>query len=143
MQEERLREGCHFRVESRVSSCIMGCKTVSGHREREREMSVVGGGSNEFKPHQVKEQLPGVDFSISSSPVWRNSLSFSVFAFLPCSVFCLLLSTSLLATLLSYYSSFLYDLLSLSHSPFHHSWLFGFCTPFSFLVSVLFDSREN
>jgi hypothetical protein len=83
-----------------------------------------GGGSNEFQPHPMKEQLPGVDFCVSSSPAWRNSLSFSlsVFAFLQCSVFCLLLSTSLLPTLLSFF--LFYDPISLSHSPFHRSWLF-------------------
>jgi hypothetical protein len=86
----------------------------------------------------VKEQLSGVDFYVSSSPAWCNSLSFSVFAFLPCSVFCLLLSTSLLPTLLSFFFLRPNIAFSLSVSPF-----MAFRAPFSFLVFVLFGSREN
>jgi len=49
-----------------------------------------GGGGNEFQPHPVKEQLPGVDFCVSSSPAWRNSLSLSVFFFWISSMLCFL-----------------------------------------------------
>ena len=26
---------------------------------------------DEFQPHPIREQLPGIDFCISSSPTWR------------------------------------------------------------------------
>lgn len=31
--------------------------------------------ADEFVPHPVKEQLPGVDFCLTSPPPWRQSLS--------------------------------------------------------------------
>lgn len=39
-----------------------------------------GGGSkaDEFQPFPVKDQLPGIDFCVSSSPPWRN---FSISSF--------------------------------------------------------------
>ncbi|XP_059446130.1 nucleobase-ascorbate transporter 4 isoform X1 [Corylus avellana] len=33
-----------------------------------------GGGGNEFQPHPVKEQLPGIDFCVSSSPAWPEAI---------------------------------------------------------------------
>ncbi|KAG2704056.1 hypothetical protein I3760_06G166500 [Carya illinoinensis] len=33
-----------------------------------------GGGGSEFQPHPVKEQLPGVDFCVSSSPAWPEAI---------------------------------------------------------------------
>ncbi|XP_041013740.1 nucleobase-ascorbate transporter 4 [Juglans microcarpa x Juglans regia] len=33
-----------------------------------------GGGANEFLPHPVKEQHPGVDFCVSSSPAWPEAI---------------------------------------------------------------------
>jgi hypothetical protein len=32
-----------------------------------------------FAPFPVKDQLPGVDFCVSSSPSWRNNYSFALF----------------------------------------------------------------
>lgn len=31
-----------------------------------------GGKADEFEPHPVKDQLPGVDYCVSSSPSWRK-----------------------------------------------------------------------
>lgn len=41
----------------------------------------VGGAqkADDFQPHPVKDQLPGVDFCMTSSPPWRNSLSVTLF----------------------------------------------------------------
>ncbi|GMY38734.1 nucleobase-ascorbate transporter 4 [Fagus crenata] len=33
-----------------------------------------GGGANEFQPHPIKEQLPGVDFCVSSTPNWPEAI---------------------------------------------------------------------
>ncbi|KAF5444296.1 hypothetical protein F2P56_036782 [Juglans regia] len=33
-----------------------------------------GGGASEFQPHPVKEQHPGVDFCVSSSPAWPEAI---------------------------------------------------------------------
>ncbi|KAM3694866.1 hypothetical protein ACB098_07G086800 [Castanea mollissima] len=33
-----------------------------------------GGGGSEFHPHPVKEQLPGIDFCVSSSPNWPEAI---------------------------------------------------------------------
>jgi nucleobase transporter 1/2 len=45
-------------------------------KEKQRKTMVAGGGGggkvDEFQPHPVKEQLPGVDYCIRSSPSWRN-----------------------------------------------------------------------
>jgi nucleobase transporter 1/2 len=45
-------------------------------QEKQRKTMVAGGGGggkvDEFQPHPVKEQLPGVDYCIRSSPSWRN-----------------------------------------------------------------------
>jgi nucleobase transporter 1/2 len=47
-------------------------------QEKQRKTMVAGGGGggggkvDEFLPHPVKEQLPGVDYCIRSSPSWRN-----------------------------------------------------------------------
>lgn len=30
-----------------------------------------GGKVDEFQPHPVKDQLPGVDYCVTSSPSWR------------------------------------------------------------------------
>lgn len=36
-------------------------------------MAAGGGGGkvDEFQPHPVKDQLPGVDYCVTSSPSWR------------------------------------------------------------------------
>lgn len=31
-----------------------------------------GGKVDEFQPHPVKDQLPGVDYCVTSSPSWRK-----------------------------------------------------------------------
>ncbi|KAJ0078312.1 hypothetical protein Patl1_37367 [Pistacia atlantica] len=40
-------------------------------------MAAAGGGPkpklDEFQPHPVKDQLPGVDFCVSSSPSWAEA----------------------------------------------------------------------
>jgi nucleobase transporter 1/2 len=46
-------------------------------QEKQRKTMVAGGGGgggkvDDFLPHPVKEQLPGVDYCIRSSPSWRN-----------------------------------------------------------------------
>lgn len=48
--------------------------------EKNRETMAVGGAAkvDEFVPFPVKDQHPGVDFCVSSSPPWRN-YSFSQF----------------------------------------------------------------
>ncbi|OIV91146.1 hypothetical protein TanjilG_30368 [Lupinus angustifolius] len=37
-------------------------------------MTVGGGKVDEFEPHPMKEQLPGVDFCVSSSPPWPEAI---------------------------------------------------------------------
>lgn len=109
-----------------------------------------GGGGNEFQPHPVKEQLPGVDFCVSSSPAWRNSLflflcflHFFHALFFVC--FCQLLSWPLCCPF-TLFLFFFCDPISLSHSPFHRSWLFErlFLSWYlSCLVPEKTDGNEN
>lgn len=48
--------------------------------QKNRETMAVGGAAkvDEFVPFPVKDQHPGVDFCVSSSPPWRNYSFFSV-----------------------------------------------------------------
>lgn len=57
-------------------------RATENQRVRERAQlflspaMAVGGAqkADDFHPHPVKDQLPGVDFCMTSSPPWRNSL---------------------------------------------------------------------
>lgn len=69
-----------------------------------------GGGLNDHKeeelqPHSVKEQLPGVQYSVNSHPPWRSySTSLSSFCYLFNSFF--IVSDSILSPLSSMNGSF-------------------------------------
>lgn len=110
----------------------------NARRERERERNMTGPSKvDEFQAHPVKDQLPGIDYCLTSSPPWRThflSLSFSICLRALLCLLCVLAVVLLDRFLLSFYSQL--DLYGLHYA-------FSYSIVFTLLRGYVFSKQSS